>query len=86
MHILENYEVWTKNYQQRISEEEYVINICEDYLPLLGNVEHMPNVKVVKMTVDGQVKDIEAVPNHPGFRKFKKNLPKDERKQLEKEK
>ena len=78
MHILEFYEVWTKNYQQRIADEEYTIKICEDYLPLLGNVEHMPNVIVEKLSVDSQVKMVEAIPNHAGFRVFKKDRPKEE--------
>ena len=76
MHILEFYEVWTKNYQQRIADEEYVIKICEEYLPLLGNIKNMPNIKIEKMTISSQLK---TVANHPVLRD-KKGLSKDDRK------
>lgn len=60
-------------------DEEYKIKICEDYLHLLGNVEHMPNVTVETMTVQEQLEMVDSTPYYEGFRKFIKGLPKDDR-------
>ena len=56
-----------------------MITICDDYLPLLGPVAHKPNVKVVTLTKDDQVREINAIPSYEGFRKYKKDLPKEEK-------
>lgn len=67
-------------------DEEYKITICEEYLPLLGNVEHMPNVKVEIINVDSQLKMVDSTPYYAGFRKFIKGLPRDDRNPSAKEK
>ena len=46
----------------------------------------MPNVKIVKTTVQEQVDFLAPIPFDPNFRKFKKDLPKEERKLIEKQK